>query len=269
MPLRSYLLTLLTCSLLTGAPTMADDWPAFLGPQRNGISTETGLIDSFPATGPKELWRIPGGVGMSGCAILGDVGCTLVQDDQQQSLLAFDANTGKTLWKTALCPAYSNAMGDGPRATPALTAETAFAYTGEGRLFAVDLKTGSIQWQQQPVISLKGKPAEYGMAGSPLVVGEQVIVHVGAPEATVASFSTRTGALRWTAGQGHACGYSSPTLLTLHERPILACFSGNALLGLDPNSGKQLWEHEYVTDYNCNIAVPIAVGNDVFISAGE
>ena len=86
------------------------DWPQFLGPQRNGISTETGLIDSWPDNGPIELWRVPGGVGMSGLAISRGLLLTLVQNDGEQRLVSFNALTGEKGWERTLAPEYKNGM---------------------------------------------------------------------------------------------------------------------------------------------------------------
>ena len=80
----------------------AGEWPQFLGPTRNGISTETGLLETWPTDGPKKVWQAAGGVGMSGIAVSGGRAITLVQKDGQQWLIALDARSGKPLWQTAL-----------------------------------------------------------------------------------------------------------------------------------------------------------------------
>ena len=105
------------------APSTAGEWPQFLGPNRNGISAETGLLDRFPASGPKVVWRTTGGVGMSGLAISRGQLVTLVQRDEKQWLVALDAKTGQPRWQTPIAPEYRNAMGDGPRGTPAISGE--------------------------------------------------------------------------------------------------------------------------------------------------
>jgi outer membrane protein assembly factor BamB len=142
-------------------------------------------------------------------------------------------------------------------------------YTGEGVLAALDMAQGRVQWKHQPVLSLGGKPAEYGMACSPLVVGELVVVHVGAPEATVAAFDRQTGELRWKAGSNSPAGYSSPTMLNVAGKATVVAYCGDALLGLDPETGVIRWQYPYVTDYACNIAVPLEINGQVLISSGE
>ena len=250
-------------------PAPSSDWPQFLGPTRNGISTETNLIDQFGDDGPQVLWSITPGEGMSGLAVTGDVVYTLVQRDGEQLAIALDAASGEEAWATPIAPAYKNSMGDGPRATPAVTDETVFAFSGEGILAALDIADGSLRWSHDTVDQHGGKTADYGMACSPLLAGDLVIVTVGAPDATIAAYQQDTGDLAWTAGQDHPAGYSSPALLEVAGRQQLAVFSGDALLGIDPENGDVLWEHPYQTDFDCNIATPISIEGKVFISCGE
>ena len=159
-------------------------------------------------------------------------------------------------------------MGDGPRGTPTIAGETVYVYTGEGILAAAAFADGKLLWSHDVVSELKGKPAEYGMACSPLVVSGQVIVTAGAPGATVAAYEAASGKLAWTAGDDPA-GYSSPALLKVGGREQIVVFSGGAALGLAPSKGTLLWRYEYTTNFECNIATPIAIGGRVFLSAGE
>lgn len=259
----------LPCFLLLSTSAIGADWPQFLGPQRNGVSAESGLIDRFGDDGPVEVWRIPTGVGMSGFAIRGGTAYTLKQDENSQFAIAVDSETGESRWETAVAPAFQNAMGDGPRTTPAVDDSAVFTFSGEGVLTALTTDNGSIRWSHNTIEELGGKSAPYGMASSPLLVGEAVVVTVGAPEATLAAYSRQSGELLWTAGSGSAAGYSSPTLLSLNDREQLVAFVGSGVLAVDPTGGEVLWQYEFETDYDCNIATPIQVDNGVFISAGE
>lgn len=245
-----------------------NNWSQHLGPARNGISAEKGLLEVWPVDGPKEVWRVKGGVGMSGLAISGGRLFTLAQREGQQGVVAHDAKTGAAIWRTAVAPAYENQMGDGPRATPTVAGNTVFAFTGEGILAALNAPDGRLLWSHNTVKELGGESAEYGMACSPLVVGTQVVVTVGAPNATVAAYDTVSGKLAWTAAS-ETTGYSSPALLTVGGREQIVVHSGSAVLGLEPKSGTLLWRYPYVTDYSCNIATPIAVDGNVFVSSGE
>lgn len=258
-------------ALLLGLSTVvtAGDWPQFLGPDRNGISHESGLIDKFGDDGPVEVWRNPSGVGMSGLVVLDGTAYTLTQNDEGQFAIALDAGTGETRWETPIAPPYTNTMGDGPRAAPAIGKSAIFTFSGEGVLSALAIGDGSLLWSHNTVIELDGKPSPYGMASSPLLVGDAVVVAVGAPQATVAAYDRQSGELLWKAGTGSAAGYSSPALITLAGRQQLVAFVGSGVLGIDPKGGDILWRYEFETDYDCNIATPIPIENGVFISAGE
>jgi outer membrane protein assembly factor BamB len=256
-----------------GSPTVAfaqtpRDWPQFLGPNRNGVTSE-GCRTSWDDKGPREVWRVPGGVGMSGIVVTGKRVFTMVQKEGQQFAICLDDFTGETKWEVGLAPAYKNAMGDGPRATPAVGGDVAYFFTGEGILAALKTADGAVLWNKDVVSELGGKPAEYGMACSPLVLGDRVIVTVGAPDATVAAFDTKAGQTVWTAGKDAPAGYSSPALLKAGGREQLVVFHGSGALGLDPKAGSELWSYPYETDFNCNIATPVAVLGNVFLSSGE
>lgn len=266
MPRLHALIALATATICSVSP--AAEWTQFLGPDRNGSSTETGLIDKFPESGPKEAWRVKGGIGMSGLAVSRGRVLTMVQSEGKQWVVAHDAKTGKQLWRADVAPAYKNEMGDGPRATPAIVGDTVFTFSGEGILTALRFADGTVSWSQNTVKNLGGEVADYGMASSPLVVGGVVVVTPGAPGATVAAYDIKTGKLAWKSGDDPA-GYSSPTLLDLAGRKQVVVFTGGSALGLDPKTGGELWRYPYETNYNCNIAAPITVDGKLFLSSGE
>lgn len=244
------------------------DWPSFLGSNRDGVSSETGLIETWPEGGLREVWRVPGGTGMSGISVLGDRLVTLAHQDGQQVALALDVKTGQQLWRLTLAPEYENSMGNGPRATPALGGGRAFVMTGEGIVVAINLADGEMLWRRELPEEFGGEPSEYGMAGSPLLVDDQVIVHAGGERGQIVALDAALGETVWATGSGKAA-YSSPTLLEIAGQKQLVSFVAQGIVGLDPRSGEKLWEYAFPTDYDCNIAVPISLQGDVFISAGE
>lgn len=255
--------------LAFAASSHADDWPQFLGPARNGISAEKGILSVWPMNGPAEVWRVAGGVGQAGIAVSRGRVFTLVQKEGQQWLVALDLTTGKSLWQMPIAPEYKNQQGDGPRATPTVAGELVVAFSGEGVLTAVQAADGKAVWSHNVVKELGGKAADYGMASSPLVVGDLAIVTVGAPQATVAAYRLKSGELAWKAGQGDPAGYSSPALLEVGGRKQVVVFTGGSLVGLVPETGAVLWRHPFETDFECNIATPLAINGKLFISAGE
>ena len=255
--------------LLLACPRLvADDWPQFLGPQRNGVSKETGLLKEWPANGLPVAWRAPAGVGMASVVVQKGHALTMAQNKGQQQLMAWNAKTGKQLWATDIAPTYGNSQGDGPRATPALDGKAAYVFTGEGVLAAVELSDGKLLWKRNVVQERGGKVADYGMASSPLIVGDLVVVIAGAPQATVVACRRDTGEVVWASGTDPA-GYSSPALLKVADQWQIVAFTGASCIGIRPTTGKLLWRYPFTTDYQCNTATPISIGEDIFLSAGE
>lgn len=254
---------------LTVSSVTAADWPQFLGPARNGISSETDLIDEWPADGPKEVWRVDGGVGMSGVVIRGDIACTMIQTGGQQRVVTMNAATGALKWSTPVAVEYTNGQGDGPRGTPSIVSESVFVFTGDGTLARLSLADGNVEWTHNVLKRHGGRTADYGMACSPLVVGDLVVVTAGTTGGTVVACDIKTGEPRWTSGRGESAGYSSPTVLDISGRTQIVAFKGASVSGIDLKSGGELWRYPYVTDYDCNITTPILVDGNVLISSGE
>jgi outer membrane protein assembly factor BamB len=254
---------------IVGLPSANADWPQFLGPDRTGVSKDTtSLVDAFPATGPKIVWKSPGGVGMSGIAVADGKCYSLANRKDQQVLFALDRNTGKEQWSTPLAPAYKNQMGDGPRATPTVDGQRIFTLTGEGILSCNDAQSGKVLWQNNWPKELGTEPSEYGMSSSPLVVGEFIITHAGAETAAVLAVDKSSGKVAWKAGTGRA-GYSSPVALSLAGKQQIVVMTGKLCMGLELKTGQVLWDYPFATDYDCNTASPVAIDGKVFISSGE
>lgn len=255
--------------ILTAEVQAEEEWPQVLGPHRNGISAETDLLDKWPEGGPKEVWRVPGGVGMSGLAISRGRLLTMVQTNGKQRVICVDAATGKPIWNSPVAPEYRNGQGDGPRATPTIMGDQVFAFTGEGILVALKFSNGDILWSHDTLDEHGGQPADYGMACSPLVTAERVIVTIGAPQATVVAYDIKSGKPAWKAGTEDTAGYSSPALLNVGGREQLVVFTGSSVIGIAAQDGSDLWRYPYKTDYDCNIATPLSFKEQVFISAAE
>ena len=246
-----------------------EDWPQFLGPDRNGVSKESiPLVDSFPPTGPKVVWKVAGGVGMSGIAVARNKCLTVVHRNGNQTLISLDRNTGRELWSAPFAPAYKNAMGDGTRATPTVHTNSVVCFSGEGILVCHELETGKEIWKKNLLQELKATPSEYGMSCSPLIVNNAVICHVGSVDAAVAATDLTTGKTIWTAGKGRA-GYSSPAVVKIAGRDQVVAFVGSQCIGIEPTTGKVLWDYPFVTDYECNTATPAFLDGRVLLSSGE
>ncbi|MFM8729511.1 MAG: PQQ-binding-like beta-propeller repeat protein [Planctomycetaceae bacterium] len=259
----------LVCVVCLTGVAAGGDWPQFLGLNRTGTSAETGLLKTFPSGGPQVVWKTALGTSMSGIAVSGEQAVTMFQDETQQFAVSLSANSGEVLWKTALAPAYENGMGNGPRATPTVSGGRVFAMTGEGLLVGLDAATGKLLWKVNVPQQFGGQAAEYGVSCSPLVAGDLVIVQAGSDSAGAIAVQCATGKLAWPARSGRS-GYASPVLVKLAGRLQVVVFDGAGAGGLDPATGAELWQFPFPTEYDCNTACPVQVGeNELLISSGE
>ncbi len=225
-------------------------------------------MNRWPAQGPPVLWRVPGGVGMSAIAVSDSRAVTMWNSERGQVIVALNVDDGSRIWETPIAPNYENGQGDGPRGTPLIADGRVFAYTGDGILACVRLDSGEEIWKENIVASSGGRPAEYGMACSPLMVGDLIIVTAGGPAAAVVAVDAATGQTRWSSGSGTP-GYSSPALLNVGDEQHVVTFTGMGVSGIRPEDGTVLWTYPFKTPYDCNTATPIGADGDVFISAGE
>ena len=268
MKMRCLVLILLLLGCETAVLAQSSGWNQFLGPDRNGISQQEGLLAKWPVEGLDIAWRVDGGVGMSAVAVADGRAITMWNSARGQVVAALDAKDGAVLWTASLAADYENSMGNGPRATPTIEGTQVFAYTGEGVLVSLDVSTGKKQWSKSVVREMSGRPAEYGMVCSPLVGDDIVIVTAGGQGKAVVALDRKNGDVRWTAVDGLP-GYSSPALLNLCGESQVVAFTARGVTGIRPTDGKELWSYPFKTAYDCNTATPIEAGGNVFISAGE
>ncbi len=263
-----FLVLLILTSLSSLTPANADDWPQFLGPKRTGESAETGLFSKWPADGPGELWRTDCVGGLAGIVVVGDLAITMTQNGNEQAVAAFNVDTGKPAWRTAISAAYKNQMGNGPRATPTVHGKHVFAFAGDGVLAAIELSSGNLVWKTNVLRESGGPGAEYGMSSSPLIHEDLVIVTAGVPGATLVACDQKTGKIKWSAGTDNA-GYSSAIKTKILGNEQIVAFTAGSAAGYDPNSGKRIWDYPYKTDYECNVATPLVFDDHILISSGE
>ncbi len=193
---------------------VAADWPQWLGPARNGTSPETGLLTDWPATGPKLLWKVPGGDGYSSVAVVGDRAYTLVQRDGGEWAIALDTATGNEKWARKIAPAYKNSYGNGPRSTPAIDGRFVYVQSVTGPLVCLSAAHGSVVWQHNLLSDFGTKNTTWGLSASPLVEGNLVLAIPGGKGAGVAAFDKKTGDLAWKLGNDKAA-YASPVAVTV------------------------------------------------------
>ena len=252
---------------LLAIPAGAGDWPQWLGPKRDGTSTETGLLTTWPAGGPKVLWTAKGGDGYSAFAVVGPTAYTLVQRDGGEFVVALDALKGDERWATKVAPAYKNQYGNGPRSTPTVEAGRVYVQSVTGPLACLNAADGNVVWSVDLLKEFGAKNIQWGLSASPLIEGDLVLAIPGAKGAGVAAFDKKSGKVAWKLGDDEA-SYASPVAVTVGGQRQLIFFTAVGLLAASPE-GKELWRVPWLTGFKCNIATPLVVGDKLFVSSGE
>jgi outer membrane protein assembly factor BamB len=245
----------------------AADWPQWRGPNRDGISAETGLLDSWPDGGPRLVWKTQGlGEGYSSFAVVGERLYTQGQQGSQEFVLAFDVNTRKLLWKTPSGRAYLESRGNGPRGTPTVEGNRLYALSADGTLLCLDAASGARVWGMNIVEKFGGHVPTWGISESPLVEGDRVIVTPGGSGASVVALDKATGNLLWKS-QSDPAGYSSPMTIETGKTRTVVVFTARGAMGLDLKSGEFQWRYDKVANRTANIATPIVHDGYVFLSS--
>lgn len=255
---------------MVSAPLAAADWPHWLGPNRNGATPEKGLLTAWPKSGPKLLWKVPGGEGYSTVAIAGGRAITQVQHDGAEYVLALDPAKGTKLWETKIATAYKNGYGNGPRGTPSIDGKHVYVHSPSGPLVCLEADSGKIVWSVDLIKDFGGKKLNWGLAASPLVEGNLVYALPGAKGAAVAAFNKSDGKLAWKGGGDDQAGYATPMPVTVAGQKQIIFFNADGLFATTADDGKELWRVKWHTEYECNICTPLLIGKDqLFVSSGE
>jgi outer membrane protein assembly factor BamB len=257
---------LMLVTLIASVTIRAADWPQWRGPNRDGVSSETGLLTEWPAGGPRVLWSIAGlGEGYSSLAVAGGRIYTQGQRGTQEFVMAFDVKTGVRLWETATGQSFRESRGNGPRGTPTIDGDRAYAMAADGLLACLEAATGKVIWSQNVVQKYGGSVIPWGMSESPLVDGDRVIVMPGGRGASLVSLSKRDGTLQWKTGSDQA-GYSSALVVEVGGVRQVVALTGEAAIGVRADTGQMLWRYPRVSNSTANIASPIFQNGYVFFS---
>jgi outer membrane protein assembly factor BamB len=245
-----------------------NDFPQFLGPQRNAHVAGPALARDWKAQPPQRLWLQPIGAAWSGFAVLGNYAVTQEQRGEDEMVVAYDLLTGRVLWSHA-DPAHYNTIiaGEGPRATPTIVSNRVYTVGGTGILNCLDLETGERLWSKDIIKDNHASVNGWGVAGSPLVLDQMVVVNAGGPAGrSLVAYHAATGEFIWGGGNAGA-DYSSPLPATLAGVRQILIFTSR-VVGHDAASGKVLWEYPWPGGHP-HIAIPVILpGDRVLISSG-
>jgi outer membrane protein assembly factor BamB len=267
--------------LVLAGQVHADDWPQWLGPQRDSQWRETGIVASIPADGLHVRWRAPVSGGYTGPAVAD--GRVYVMDyvvasgdqkpnpDQRNILqgtervLCLDANSGEVLWKHEYdCP-YEISYAAGPRATPTVHAGKVYTLGSEGNLLCLDAKNGTLVWSREFKRDFGAKTPIWGFCAHPLVDGDKLICFVGGTGSAVVAFDLATGEERWRSMDVEEIGYSAPTIIEHGGKRQLMFWHAKALASLDPDTGNVYWSEPLEPNYGMSIVTPRCEGDLLFV----
>ena len=248
----------------------AQEWPQFLGPERDGHYSGPPLSTSWPGDRPATLWSRSVGEGFAGPVVAQERVLLFHRVGNREVLEALDALTGRPLWRHDYPTAYRDDFGfdEGPRAVPVVSGDRVFTFGAQGQLHAVSLETGAPLWHVDTKSRFGFRKGFFGAAGSPLVDGDRVIANIGADGAGIVAFDAASGAVLWTATSDEA-SYSSAVAADFGGVRHAVFFTRNGLVGLHPASGEVRFEQRWTSRLRAsvNAATPLVVGDLIFVSA--
>ena len=261
-----------------GAGALAADWPHFLGPSYNATSTESGLHWQWPEGGPRKLWEFEKGRGWA-CPTISEGKLVLLHRlSEREAVECLDPVTGKPVWRFDYAAPYRDRYGasDGPRTSAVIKDGRVFTYGVTGLLHCLDLQTGKLIWKKDIDAELSLIPNFFGCGSTPLLLGDKVIVNVGAKDdLCVIAFDAATGKEQWRARHEWGGSYASPIPATIHGRECVLVFAGGesrpptgGLLTIDAKTGEVLNATPHRADIpeSVNASSPALDGNRVFVT---
>src|SRR2546427_7155098 len=263
-------LVALTLSEPVDASTPPAEWPQWRGPDRNGVSRETGLLKKWPEGGPRLLWDAKGvGDGFSSVSVSNGRVFTQGNRDEKTFVMALDLETGKELWSFENGLAYKNGYGDGPRGTPTVDGNVVYALSGNGDLASIEAPTGKKRWAFSILKKFKAENIGWGISESPLIAGQRLLCTPGGPDATIVAIDKESGETIWTSrGLSDSAAYSSPIEIEAGGVAQVVNFTHNGIAAVSLEDGRFLWRYDRVANSVANIATPVYHDGAVFASSG-
>ncbi|MAM45066.1 MAG: polyvinylalcohol dehydrogenase [Planctomycetes bacterium] len=235
------LLLLILCPITL--PSFAGDWPQWRGPNRDGVSTEKGLLDKWPEGGPKLVWKAKGlGVGFSSVSVRDGLIYTMGDGKEASHVFCLDAKNGKILW-TSKPVGKTGGNYKGTRCTPTLDGDRLYALGQFGDLVCLEASNGAEVWRRSLTEDFGGRSGGWNYTESPLVDGDKVMVTPGGKKGTVVALSTKNGKLAWQSKDfTDGAQYSSLIVRDFGGRRQYIQLTGSSVAGLDAKTGETLWK---------------------------
>ena len=255
-----------------GLGLQAADWPQYLGPGRDAVYPGQALTRAWPSGGPKVLWRKRDiGAGMSGLVVAKGRVILFHEVNRYDTIECLDVKTGKSLWKNNYASSFVAGYGSsaGPRATPAIIGDRVYTMGGQGIVVCTDFVTGKMVWKVDTQKSYRASDGFFGMACSPLVEGNAVLLNIGGEAgAGIVALDKNSGKLLWKTLDDEA-SYSSPVMAKLHGKRRAVFFARTGLAVVDPANGKIDFQNRWRAriQASVNAAAPLVVGELIFVTS--
>ena len=247
----------------------AQDWPQYLGPNRNSTSPQTGILRTWPAGGPEVLWSANIGIGYGGPVVSNGKVFLLDRDDATGDMLkCFDLSSGKELWKFTYS-APGSVMFPGSRSVPVVDGNYVYSCGPYGDLYCIDIGTQQPVWKKNVWTDYGGgEIPKWAISQCPIIYNDLLIIASQAPQAGVVAYNKRTGEVKWQTPNLGEVGYVSPVVVKAAGEDQVVMITaanrggfgqpgtGGRVVGLNPLTGKTLWEY---TNWQCIIPVPVAL----------
>lgn len=261
---------------------VADDWPQWLGPQRDSVWREDGIVESFPEDGLPVEWRVPVDLGYSGPVVAN--GRVYVVDYARESgdvtndpgtrdtlkgkerVLCFSTKDGKELWKHEYDRDYSLSYPRGPRCTPVVDSGRIYTLGAEGNLICLDAEKGKVVWEKSLSKEYKFETPIWGFSGHPLVDGDLLYCLVGGEGSVAVAFNKNTGEEVWRALSASEPGYCPPTMIEHAGHKQLLIWHPESLNSLNPLTGEVNWSVPLKPSYGMSVTAPRKLGDLLFAS---
>jgi outer membrane protein assembly factor BamB len=274
--MKRSLLPLFAVSLVASSlPAVADDSPQWRGPQRDGISKETGLLKEWPKGGPKLLWEQKDiGNGYSTPAVVGDRNYLMSNRGDEESVLALNVKDGTTTWSTRVGKVGKNRgpQYPGTRSTPTVDGDLLYALGSDGDLVCLETGTGKLRWKKNLQADFKGRRGNWAYAESPLIDGDVLVCTPGGSEATLVALNKKDGSVIWKSAVpgGDEAAYASPIIARVDGSKEYIQFLAKGVVGVDARTGRFLWRYARTAKGSpANIPTPVFHGGLVFSSTGR
>lgn len=263
------LVAVIACLHFVPAATAAEPaWPTFRGAQRDDVSREKGLLQSWPESGPARVWLNQDvGLGYSGFSIVGDKLYTMGARGDTEFLLCLNASDGKELWATKVGSRLKNGWGDGPRSTPTVDGDFVYALGGTGTLVCAATADGATKWEKS-FGSLGGKSPNWGYCESVLVDGDRVVCTPGGKDGAIVALNKADGATLWQSKDLTDGAQYASIVPWEHAggRQYVQLFM-KTLAGVSATDGKVLWKTDF-PGQTAVIPTPITHDGHVYVAAG-